>query len=697
MPDTLDEALTSATETADSNTLVIDNDLRTITVPPDLILGVYNDDKTHRLPFKMPKMFGDIDLSTFSIRVNYTNAANETDMYLVEDATVSGDNINFTWLVGRTAFQAPGTCQFSVCLRDVDSDGVVQREFNTTVASLEVLTGIEGPEPTANPEYMDVVTQLSEKFSDLSKQIEQKITDETTRAEKAEQANSDAATEVSNALKEYSGASLQRAVENYYAMRRTGKKFSAQIPIFASNSSSICTKIGINADLNWKPATDSDAGTDDYESIPLFQWVHVVYKRNSDGSPYPVAIEGSAEYNDMVSERKCDVGAMQMSLYIAIDGTHTADGYHVMTISDLPFEGSQIWSECKKADDTKLPWCIGSSYISSLGADGLLHSLPDGHPEKAQSYNNMITNYAKKGDGYQGAGAERHFFQWIFEIIKGATKSSSTLFTGCCNYSFQYTCAVAEENVKRVIVTTAQGANFVVGANVMIGNTGSGTSTDRGVASMSSIAAYAKVLSTENVTINDTEYTAVNLDLESEITTTTSTYVSSIHWDSGSTDAVIGHRDGSLVSNTDSKHPYRVQGREYMVGGYEVASDTVMEFTEDYGKNVYVYPKGVKHVANSHEGATLIGKIPGQTDGADFSVGDITVDLATGGFFPSSKGGSTANGVGDTCYAGGKTTSGLREFLMGGSLWSGSGYSGFGFLNCWVGLSNAGWSCLSAD
>lgn len=54
------------------------------------------------------------------------------------------------------------------------------------------------------------------------------------------------------------------------------------------------------------------------------------------------------------------------------------------------------WSECVQADGTVLPWCIGSKYVSSLGDDGLLHSLPDGKPENFQSYQNMITNYQKK-------------------------------------------------------------------------------------------------------------------------------------------------------------------------------------------------------------------------------------------------------------------------------------------------------------
>jgi hypothetical protein len=43
----------------------------------------------------------------------------------------------------------------------------------------------------------------------------------------------------------------------------------------------------------------------------------------------------------------------------------------------------------------------------------------------------------------------------------------------------------------------------------------------------------------------------------------------------GETNAVIGLHDGSCVSNTDGRHPYRVQGTEYADGAWELFADTV--------------------------------------------------------------------------------------------------------------------------
>lgn len=490
-----------------------------------------------------------------------------------------------------------------------------------------------------------------------------------------------------SAIAEIKSNELLNGIETYYALRRSGVKYSVQIPKFEKNQSSTCTKTGINATLKYVPSTDTDAGTDDYENIPLFQWVHVIYKRYSDGAPYPVAIEGTKEYDDLLAAGSCDVGSMQMSFYVSLDSSNKA--YDTLTISDLPFEGAVIQSECRRANGDILPWCIGSSYYSSKGDDGLLHSLPNRRPENFQSYNNMCDNYPKKGAGYQGAGTERTTFSYIFMTIKGGTKNIQTLFKGCTNYSFQYTCAVAETNVKRVIVTESQGANFVIDASVTLGTNSS--NNDRGNSATFSISKDAKVLSKEKITINDTSYIAINLDLATPITTTTSTLISSIHWRSGSTDKVFGHRDGSYVSNTDAKHPFRIQGREYRVGGWDVASDTMFWLTST-GRDIYVWPKGTKHVKNSKTGAIKVGTLP---LASDCWIGDLTFDPVTGVYWFTVRGKDSGTGLGDYFYAGGTATDTLREYLIGGYLWLGLA-SGF-FLNAGDGLSDAYWHFVAAD
>ena len=171
-----------------------------------------------------------------------------------------------------------------------------------------------------------------------------------------------------------------------------------------------------------------------------------------------------------------------------------------------------------------------------------------------------------------------------------------------------------------------------------------------------------------------------------------------MEWYSGTTKNVIGRHDGSIVSNTNGKYPYRVQGREYSVGGYSVASNVVMVFKSDYSKDVYVAQKGVARTSDETKIKStykLIGNIPGN-DGADFWIGDNGIDIDTCATYPKTIGSSNSQGTGDMCYSGGKSTSGTREYPQGGDLGDGSA-AGSSYLSCWPWLDWTYWLYLAAD
>lgn len=506
---------------------------------------------------------------------------------------------------------------------------------------------------------------------------------------------------------------LERSIENYYALRRTGKIYQTKLWKFASNQTSTGEKLLDNAGLAFEPSTDATEGQDDYLNgqNPLFEWVNVNYVRDADGTARPIAIEGSSDYK---TEGAVDVGAMQMSFWWKWD-TSNAE-YDLITISDTPHEelGLVPWPECKKSDGTVVPWCIGSKYISGTASDGKLRSQPGLKPARNQSHNNMITNYQSKGAGYWGAGAVRNTFQIIFNLIKGATKSSQSLFAGCTNYNYQYEASIQSAEAHTYFpVTNAQAGNLVVGSCVSVGYGGNNNGTANIERGQSTVHAYAddvKILSIEDLDENNK---AIYLDIPEESAFNTQPHVytedfsapiilSTMHWWSGATDSVKGRHDGSPGSNTNGKYPYRVQGREYAVGAYIVASDTVMDLQGDYTKHVLVAPKGVAH---SSSDATIrstyehIGTIPAAEAGnnADWWIGDCGFDVDTGSWYPSAEGSGSSQGYGDRVYAGGSgTTSGTREYLQGGYLWNGSN-AGSAFLNCWYWLGGEVWGCAACD
>ena len=184
---TVDEVLEQMGETEDIEYLVIDNDLRTITVPNKIsILGVESDDSVNRLYFKMPATYCGIDLSEFSVRINYRNAQGEDDFYLVTDISKVDDQITFSWLVGRHAFAKSGEVLFIVCMRKYDTDNTtVIKEYNTLITKLSVGKGLETDEAVVI-EYTDVVNQLitqwgSEVDTAVNNQVE-KVTEAVNSA-----------------------------------------------------------------------------------------------------------------------------------------------------------------------------------------------------------------------------------------------------------------------------------------------------------------------------------------------------------------------------------------------------------------------------------------------------------------------------------------------------------------------------------
>ena len=144
-------------------TLVIDSDLRTINIPSSVKnLGVESDDEVLTLNFRMPSSYCGIDLSTFKIRINYLNAQGEGDVYeVIDSAKLDSDYITFSWTVGRHAAMYKGNVRFNVCLKETNSDNIVTREFNTTIATLPILEGLETSEQIVT-EYPDILEQWKE-------------------------------------------------------------------------------------------------------------------------------------------------------------------------------------------------------------------------------------------------------------------------------------------------------------------------------------------------------------------------------------------------------------------------------------------------------------------------------------------------------------------------------------------------------
>ena len=498
----------------------------------------------------------------------------------------------------------------------------------------------------------------------------------------------------------------ERIMDAFFGSMRNGKVYQTELYLTETNPTSDGVKTIANKDKVCEPSTDTLEGQDDYEGIGIFNWYNCNYVTDDYGRKIPTAIEGWG--NGYKNDGTVDVGVIAMTPYWSVI---EKDGKHIWTLSDTPNDdyGLIPWETARKEDGTYAPYVIHSKYVSGIGADGLLRSFKNSKPARSQCYNNMIDNYQKKGKGCWGAGKERDMYVILYDVIKYATKNEQKTFKGTTSYNFQIPASI-ERSTKETYFPVAnnQAAQIIVGGYVSVGygtkNTDNTVTNDRGYATIHQYADDVKVLRIEDLDENNK---AVYLDVEDGFTTIPVTLsdevnaqiiLTSMHWWSGTTDKVIGKHDGSMTSNTDGKHPFRVMGLECSVGGYVVYADSVMIFKEDYSKDVYIAPRGTKHVkdeATIKSTYKLIGNIPGN-EGNDFWIGDIGVDVETCSWFAKTVGASDSQGWGDRCYSGGKNTSGSREDLGRGSLgdWS---HAGSVFVACWGGLGGASWHYLGCD
>lgn len=498
----------------------------------------------------------------------------------------------------------------------------------------------------------------------------------------------------------------ERIMDAFFGSMRNGKVYQTELYLTETNPTSDGVKTLANKDKVCEPSTDTLEGRDDYEGIGIFNWYNCNYVTDDYGRKIPTAIEGWG--NGYKNDGTVDVGVIAMTPYWSVI---EKDGKHIWTLSDTPNDdyGLIPWETARKEDGTYASYVIHSKYVSGIGADGLLRSFKNSKPARNQCYNNMIDNYQKKGKGCWGAGKERDMYVILYDVIKYATKNEQKTFKGTTNYNFQITASI-ERSTKETYFPVAnnQAAQIIVGGYVSVGygakNTDNTVTNDRRYATIHQYADDVKVMRIEDLDENNK---AVYLDVEDGFTTIPVTLsddvnaqiiLTSMHWRSGTTDKVIGKHDGSMTSNTDGKHPFRVMGLECSVGGYVVYADSVMIFKEDYSKDVYIAPRGVKHVKDE---ATIkstykpIGNIPGN-EGNDFWIGDIGVDVETCSWFAKTVGASDSQGWGDRCSADGKSTSGTREDPGRGSLGVGSD-AGSVCVLCWLGLAGANWRCLGCD
>ena len=484
-------------------------------------------------------------------------------------------------------------------------------------------------------------------------------------------------------------------IEKWFNLIRTGRVYTVKFPLWETSQSPIGEKLDANRGLICEPSTSVYAGQNDYDDIPVFKTFDVNAYVDNDGKVHLTAFKGDENFQDT---GKVDVFVLTMSYY---EKTWTEDGYWYYSISDSPKPGYTIAKECLKKDGSIRPYTLYAKYVAGA-IDGQPYSskglIPCYYPFETISAYHMVSYCKQRGKYYTGGLMWDYKYIWTRFMLKFANTNSQAVLGGVFDYSFQYPTTIAEENVKRVIVSKSNAARYAVGSCVSIGDWGDATSMDRSNKNCHNIARNVKILTIEDI---DDSNSALNLDLAEPITTTTTCRVTTMHYLSGYSDEILG-RDGSLGTDPKStKHPIVISGIECAVGGYEIPCNAMMNILNASGdREVYITHDATKLSTNTQTIMNTWKKSGMTIKTSKVSAWQYTtkmgIDTELGCVLPLAAGESgsgSSTGFGDGLYCDNAAT-GQREFLLLGAL----GYGSIGGLSCLRadgGLGDAGWSCLA--
>ena len=166
-------SLLIAGENTDTEPHFVINDNRIISVPSELrTIAVQYDHNIETITFDCPRYWDGHDMSKMIVYINYERADGETGAYLAENVRVDDEDdsiMHFEWTISRNVTSASGSVTFLVCIKSVDRSGNEQEHWNSERCSdISVAPGLETGEPIEE-EYPDILTQLTKKIEDVSK------------------------------------------------------------------------------------------------------------------------------------------------------------------------------------------------------------------------------------------------------------------------------------------------------------------------------------------------------------------------------------------------------------------------------------------------------------------------------------------------------------------------------------------------
>ena len=457
---------------------------------------------------------------------------------------------------------------------------------------------------------------------------------------------------------ERTGRYTNTSIEAWLRGKRNGLTYGVEIP---KSNIVECTKIGANQGI--AVPTPGKIGTpaiDPYSAIggPFF-YMEVNGGCENSGVPYVAAINGDKNFSRAHSDE--DTCILTPVLYTREVETDTTMQIY---ISDTKYPGYEPEAGAILPDGTLRPYMLRAKYPLSKDSQGRPRSTSGIKPlTRTVSHNSLIDIMDTKTTGYSGKTQNDEWYVKIMFLMKYASKNSQKYFSGCTGHMEQIRPTVSEQSVTRIVVANADAAKIPVGSSMMFGTNTSGNN-DRWQTTSFDIFDGAKVIKIDPYDDNNS---AVYFAGVSPFSTETTYLLSTAPWICGSCDSVSG--DGSPTNRTSGREPYTIQGIELGHGIYEVFGNVILSNADGTGWKVHVNPDSQKEATSitgdyidtgvKYDGGTADAwhyyQYPKTVNGLMLSLGSNA---------------STSTGICDGVYLNKNATTGTREWLSLGNLWS---------------------------
>ena len=159
----------------DEEHIVVDGD-RFVTVPDSLKrIAVQHDHNMETVTFDCPRYWDGIDMSVMKVFINYMLPNGELGVYMADNVAIDADDdtmLHFSWTISSAVTKKQGNITFSICIKEVDTEGNVTRHWNSELNREMYVSQGQESIVSSNTDMIVQLLDTIDRANDISETLE---------------------------------------------------------------------------------------------------------------------------------------------------------------------------------------------------------------------------------------------------------------------------------------------------------------------------------------------------------------------------------------------------------------------------------------------------------------------------------------------------------------------------------------------